>query len=584
MQLQQRLLSTLTKIGSGSASLQSIRFKLRLTFEKRNGTSSTQIVDLERPLFTEASLADQQLCKRRHDGKDLAWSAAEAMDHDSATSEVTLREYRHLANVAVGESCEVRTALADTACTLVAATAAADGACYRAAGTGSCTYKASSTGACTAAPPETGVDGETRCRLMRNGTVGFCERQHGEGRCTHVPAPVERDDYHTTYLGVCRWNNTASGRDVCTALRRLAVPHDLGRPGMWQRGCNAQADGRAKCAGLAPTARDLNNRDFFRWLLSPYFGVVVAAEGEAAQAGIEGCILVPELYAPMIALKSKAPEADSGLAWGRSAADTQAAADAIYRKWAIAPKEDTRLSPAAPYTCTDEEELPTSRARQCTAGARVSDPEEFAHTNADGCLCMVATGDGEGAVGKVWSVQKTAKSVAAGAAQEATMRAGRNNGITLLTLSEREREGVAEAMASFGLIALYTSIVLGIAKSLKFQRFEKVQNLIYEDRAAVRYIYRLCDDIYAARKFGALDERYFVLEEKLWRQVEALFRDTAKLVAIAAREQQHAQAALGHLRAKREAAQAEAQAARHREHGGIRRRALREGGEADRGD
>lgn len=206
-----------------------------------------------------------------------------------------------------------------------------------------------------------------------------------------------------------------------------------------------------------------------------------------------------------------------------------------------------------PYACARETGDYTYTTSDCETLEKNS-KDLFVHTYGDACLCLVAKPavvEGKlsySTVQKVWAVRQSLKALKTGPWAvppiddffSFTKRPARDlrvdpTGLTLLTLSERVDQGVAQAIASFGLVAIYTLIITSFAKALRLQRHNTVKDIVYEDHNAVKFVYQLCQDIYAARKFGALDDRYFHLEERLWHQMENLFRDTAQLVDVAAR-------------------------------------------------
>lgn len=144
------------------------------------------------------------------------------------------------------------------------------------------------------------------------------------------------------------------------------------------------------------------------------------------------------------------------------------------------------------------------------------------------CLCLHTeltggTGQGKGTAQKVWSLEMRTQEAAAPSWGWAL-------GIQLALYADKVPEGVAESMASIGLVGLYLTVVLQISKALKFNVYKAVHDIAYEDEQSLHLIYELCMDIYSLRKLAALDRTYFEDEERYFRELERYFRDTAKLL------------------------------------------------------
>ena len=150
------------------------------------------------------------------------------------------------------------------------------------------------------------------------------------------------------------------------------------------------------------------------------------------------------------------------------------------------------------------------------------------------CLClhtelMEAQQDIGKQIKKVWSLQmRTPKGVS-------TPKLGWASGIQLALFADKVPEGMAESMASIGLVGLYVTVVFQISKSLKFKVYKAVHDIAYEDAKAMKLIYELCMDIYLCRKLAAaagppLDASYFLQEEDFWGELEGYFRDTARML------------------------------------------------------
>ena len=118
-------------------------------------------------------------------------------------------------------------------------------------------------------------------------------------------------------------------------------------------------------------------------------------------------------------------------------------------------------------------------------------------------------------------------------------------GVSILTVSQKVPTGVAQTVASIGLVGLYVTFVMNMARGLKLTRERLVRNLVYEDRYAADFIHKLCIDLLQVRKLAKLQppnpppsENYFYLEERLWYKLQFLFRDSAELLEITEKDKQ----------------------------------------------
>jgi hypothetical protein len=205
------------------------------------------------------------------------------------------------------------------------------------------------------------------------------------------------------------------------------------------------------------------------------------------------------------------------------------------------PDKSTLCVPGGDYT-------PLLYMSRLAEEAPASLSEELAPT-AKTCLCMVTDMTDDR---RVWQLLQAygednklipPKSSSARTADTVTV----GPGLALLTDSQKIPTGVAQSVASVGLVGLYVTVVLNMARGLKLARDKLLRNLVYEDRDAADFIYQLCQDLLTARKFAKLDPLYFHLEERLWLKLQLYLQDTgellnvtrqAKLLRLEAREQE----------------------------------------------
>ena len=150
------------------------------------------------------------------------------------------------------------------------------------------------------------------------------------------------------------------------------------------------------------------------------------------------------------------------------------------------------------------------------------------------CLCMVTDMQDDSRVWRLLQVYGDSHSLVHPDGRTGLRRSGGGVnlgfGLAMLTASQKIPTGVAQSVASVGLVGLYVTVVLNMARGLKLARDKLLRTLIYEDRDAADFIYQLCQDLLTARKFAKLDPRYFYLEERLWLKLQFLFRDTGELL------------------------------------------------------
>lgn len=166
-----------------------------------------------------------------------------------------------------------------------------------------------------------------------------------------------------------------------------------------------------------------------------------------------------------------------------------------------------------------------------TPTARDSDSME---NSAKACLCLLSQQNADGSLkSRVWQLLHRS-----GDGHSLQADTSAQTGPKFVILSERLPSGLAENVASIGLIGLYVSVVWQISRGMKVAKFKLLHDITYEDRDAAIFVHQLCQDLYTARKFAKLDPRYFFLEERMWVQLQYLMRDTGKLLEVVQLERQ----------------------------------------------
>eukprot|EP01043_Picozoa_sp_COSAG02_P029038 COSAG02_NODE_1791_length_10920_cov_62.356067_7_plen_300_part_00 len=155
--------------------------------------------------------------------------------------------------------------------------------------------------------------------------------------------------------------------------------------------------------------------------------------------------------------------------------------------------------------------------------------DEQLQAKANFCICMV-TDMAEDR--RVWQLLQAYGPDGTMVPENSQGEGARGAGLALLTDSEKIPTGVGQSVANLGLVGLYVTVVLNMARGLKLAREKLLRNLMYDDRDAADFIYQLCQDLLTVRKIAKLNPDYFQFEEMLWLKLQSYLRDQGELLTV----------------------------------------------------
>jgi hypothetical protein len=151
---------------------------------------------------------------------------------------------------------------------------------------------------------------------------------------------------------------------------------------------------------------------------------------------------------------------------------------------------------------------------------------------------------------------------------EGAVAAG-SDGIAVAIFNAKKPDAIGDAVLGLGLIGLYATFVYSISKAIKAVTYKLMRDILYTDMEKTGFIWAKIRDIYRARALarmcghggggngsggtggtitGANGEEidFYYIEERLWLQIHAIFRDSSKLFKLSSAPE-HVTVTIGYL-------------------------------------
>jgi hypothetical protein len=110
-------------------------------------------------------------------------------------------------------------------------------------------------------------------------------------------------------------------------------------------------------------------------------------------------------------------------------------------------------------------------------------------------------------------------------------------GASFAVLNEENLNNSSTFFVEYSITAIYALIMVTVAKTLKDFWYKSFKDALITDMETTNYIWAKINGIHMARVFATMYPEAFLLEERLWWQLHALFKDPAKLSRFSSKPQ-----------------------------------------------
>jgi hypothetical protein len=137
-----------------------------------------------------------------------------------------------------------------------------------------------------------------------------------------------------------------------------------------------------------------------------------------------------------------------------------------------------------------------------------------------------------------------------------------SDGIAIGIFNAKKPDAIGDAVLGFGLIGLYATFVFSISKTIKAVTYKMMHDILYTDMEKTGFVWAKIRDIYRARALARMcgasgssskittadgeEIDFYYIEERLWLQVHAIFRDASKLFKLTSAPE-HVNVTVGYL-------------------------------------